>query len=120
MNKPVFLLLVFVFFAMLSCTATMVANPGKGNGSEYAPINESQRKGLIKYLIDGAANVVESRRQDAYEQMHQACGGKYIITREQVMPEGMVAIPVSTGTGTMYAGGSSMYNYIEFECVLSE
>jgi len=97
-----------------------VVMPGTGSGSEYAPENESERKGLIKYLADGASRVIEDRRKDAYRQMHEACGGKYLIIREQIMPEGMVAIPIATGTGTMYAAGSSMYNYIEFECVLGE
>lgn len=98
----------------------MVVMPGTGTDSEYAPQNESTRSGLIKYLADGASSVIEDRRKDAYRQMYEACDGKYIITREQIMPEGMTAIPISTGTGTMYTGASSMYNYIEFECIVKE
>lgn len=89
MKRTLCVALILILTLMCACTSKMVVMPGTGSDSEYAPENESERKGLIKYLADGTSKVTENRRKDAYRQMHEACGGKYIIAREQIMPEGI-------------------------------
>ena len=61
-----------------ACGATMVNAPGKGG--VYAPVNDADRVGVIKFRDDDLLR--EKRRQDAYKQMYQACGGKYAIVDE--------------------------------------
>ncbi len=93
----------------------MVVRPGKVSQSMYAPVNESSRRGIIKYLNQGAASVIAKRREDAYRQMHQACGGKYRIIAEGPQLEGGAVVPV--GNMMMYA--PQQYIYIEFERIES-
>ncbi|MEK9145263.1 MAG: hypothetical protein AAB339_06620, partial [Elusimicrobiota bacterium] len=63
------------------CRADMVIEPGRNSTSAYAPVNEAQRPGVIKYLNAGARSVKDARREDAYKKMHSACGGAYKIVR---------------------------------------
>jgi len=93
----------------------MVVNPGKATRSMYAPVNESSRRGIIKYLNQGAPSVIAQRREDAYRKMHQACGGRYRIIAEGPKVEGGAVVPV--GNMMMYA--PQQYIYIEFECIES-
>lgn len=112
MNKYILIFyLSFIFLA--GCTASMVVNPGKTNRSEYAPVNESSRRGVVKYLNQGAQSVIAQRRENAYKQMCQACGGKYRIIAEGPKLEGGSVVPV----GNMMMYTPQQYIYIEFECI---
>jgi len=64
--------------AVSACGATMVNAPG--HAGAYAPVNDADRVGVIKFRDDDLLR--EKRRQDAYKQMYQACGGKYAIVDE--------------------------------------
>jgi hypothetical protein len=90
----------------------MVSPPGTSS-STYAPLNEQSRSGIIKYLNQGAPSVIRDRREDAYKQMYQACGGFYTIDAEGPKVEGGVV--TSMPTGLVYA--QTQYWYIQFSCV---
>jgi len=111
-KKSVFLC-VSVF--LCGCSASMVYNPST-SVSQYAPINEKSRPGMVKYLNEGAAFVRQARRDAAYKQMYDSCGGKYSIVSEGVRAEGGVAVPMDTGV--IYA--DSQYVYISFVCEVGD
>ncbi len=92
-------------------SAEMVSSPT--SGSAYAPVNENTRSGVVKYLNDGAGFVRKQRREDAYKQMHDACGGGYRIDAEGSNAEGGTI--VSSGSGSVWA--QSTYWYIQFSCI---
>lgn len=98
---------------LCGCAADMVVRPGVKSASQYAPINEAGRPGIVRYLNEGARSVKESRRQNAYKQMHDACSGDYRILSEGPRAEGGVIIPAGYGALT----ADSQYLYIQFECV---
>ncbi|WP_139348064.1 hypothetical protein [Pseudomonas sp. C9] len=106
-------LFVVISIAILSgcMSAEMVSSPN--SGSAYAPVNESSRSGIVKYLNDGATVVRKQRREDAYKQMHDACGGQYRIDAEGSNTEGGAII--NSGTGSFWT--QSHYWYIQFSCV---
>jgi hypothetical protein len=93
----------------------MVNSPGASSlPSAYAPVNEQSRPGLIKYLNQGAASVIAKRREDAYRQMYEACGGRYNIDAEgPVGGEGYI-MPM---TGGGYLTAQSEYWGISFSCL---
>src|SRR5690349_10140380 len=64
--------------ATLACRAHMVSAPG--GDSEYGPVNQASRGGVIKYKNSGLA--ANKRRENAYRQMYKACGGYYRIDAE--------------------------------------
>ena len=99
-----------IFAGLLAgCTsAQMVLAPN--SGSAYAPVNEAARPGIVKYLKDGADFVRRQRREDAYKQMHDACGGAYRINAEGSSAEGGAVI--NSGSGSFFA--QSNYWYIAF------
>jgi hypothetical protein len=105
--------MVFSAILLSGCSADMVVRPGGGSASQYAPVNESSRPGIVKYLNEGAQSVKEARRQDAYKQMHNACGGDYKIVAEGPRAEGSAIVPAGYGAIT----ADSQYLYIQFECV---
>ena len=72
------LALLAAAFAVSACGATMVNAPG--HAGAYAPVNDADRVGVIKFRDDDLLR--EKRRQDAYKQMYNACGGKYEIVNE--------------------------------------
>ncbi len=115
MNKIQILILYSSVLFFYGCTSTMVVKPGKVSPSKYAPINESSRRGIIKYLNQGASPVITQRREDAYKKMYEACGGKYRIIAEGPRMEDGVILPA--GNTMMYA--QQQYVYIEFECIHS-
>lgn len=100
-------------------TAQMVSPVGAASSAAYAPVNESVRSGLIKFLNDGADFVVQQRREDAYKQMHAACNGKYKIDAEGPREKGgLVYIEPGMTRGTVTASNyTSEYWYIQFSCV---
>jgi len=91
----------------MACTAEMVSQPGRID-SIYAPINQENRTGVVKYMNVGAQEVREARKEDAYMKMHDACGGSYEIVKEW---EGGLGGPNPTRWNT------TPYWYIEFRCV---
>lgn len=103
----------FSLLLLGGCTATMIIEPGKNKNSAYAPVNENSRYGLIKYYFSVFDYANQARREDAYKQMYEVCGGKYKIITEEVKSEGGTAMPL--GDRTIYH--DSQYIYIEFECV---
>lgn len=96
------------------CAANMVSGPGGSDGLDYAPVNEGQRPGLVKYLNQGADFVIRGRRADAYKQMHDSCNGPYKIDSEGPQSEGQVGVVASSG---LFASTGSQYWYIHFSCV---
>jgi hypothetical protein len=92
----------------------MVALPGGASGSPFAPVNEPEQGGVIKYRTSDVPSVVLARRQDAFWQMYTACGGPYQIDAEGPRVEG----------GRVRSHGSRGYTfkprefwYIQFSCV---
>jgi hypothetical protein len=91
-------------------SANMLHAPNRNLiANEYAPENEKQLPGKIKYSLAGADFVVSNRRKDAYKQMHNACGGAYKIVSESTRNQ-----------DTTYVGwgmtADTEYNYITFKC----
>lgn len=107
------LAIIAVASILAACTATMVNAPGDAS-SEFAPVNEQARGGVIKYLNQGADSVIKSRRQDAYEQMHGACHGKYRIDAEGPRVEGGLVQAVSPQAAI---SSNIEYWHIQFSCV---
>lgn len=91
----------------------MVSKPGNTAPTKYAPVNEASRDGVIKYLNQGLGSIREKRREDAYKQMSQSCGGAYRIDAEGPRAEGGYVTPV----GNSAAYSDSQYWYIQFSCV---
>lgn len=106
-------LMVLSVVLLSGCSASMVVRPGANSTSKYAPVNEAGRPGIVKYLNEGARSVKEARREDAYKQMYDACGGDYKIVAEGPRAEGSVIVPAGYGAIT----ADSQYLYIQFECV---
>lgn len=104
---------LFSLYVVAGCSATVVAPPGASMAdSVYAPTNQKSRPGVVKYLNQGATPVVNKRRESAYRQMHEACGGSYSILDEGPQSEGGSALPL--GNGAIFA--QSQYWYIRFAC----
>ena len=112
MTTKFYLLIITISF-LFGCSASSVVKPGNSQHSKYAPQNESDRTGVIKYLNQGATFVRNSRREDAYKQMHSECGGRYNIVNEGIRAEGGAIIPI--GNSAIYA--DSQYVYIEYKCL---
>ena len=120
MNRISICGVVIIAVAMSGCGAQMVSTRGNAS-SKYAPINEKDANGgVIKYLNDGAAFVVQQRRDDAYKQMYNYCNGKYKIVKEGPQAEGGYAYTQSGQTENPFNAvttfGTSQYWYIWFEC----
>ncbi|MGY3172448.1 hypothetical protein ACVWYU_001825 [Pseudomonas sp. TE12234] len=112
MKRIKMLITLLGFLGLAGCTsAQMVSSPN--SGSAFAPENESSRSGLVKYLNDGADFVRKQRREDAYKQMHDACGGRYKIDAEGPNAEGGTVI--NSGAGSFWAQHN--YWYIQFSCI---
>jgi hypothetical protein len=95
--------------AMAACSCapvTLVTPPSPaGPPSPHAPVNEIPRRGVVKYYNEGEAEAVQQRRELAYQQMHEACGGPYRIHAEGPNAEG--------------ESGAS-YWYVQFHCVAAD
>ena len=105
--------LLLLLALVVSCSATMLVAPGRQSGSQYAPVNEAVRPGMIKYLNQGADEVIRRRREDAYRQMYDACRGSYKIVSEGSRTEGGVAMSI----GGIMVYDDLQYWYISFRCV---
>lgn len=104
--------------SMSGCAARMVETHG---ASKYGPKNEAPG-GRVQYISTGLAALVEARREDAYKQMFDACGGSYNIVREFDESNGSVTSGSSQNLGGGYTANSaytsqSMLRVIEFACV---
>lgn len=88
-------------------------SPG-GEKSEFAPVNEETRPGLIRYVWSEDRETEHARRMEAYETMWRACDGKYKLLDEEARsePTGLLTTPNGNGHVTTIT-----YWYIEFECV---
>ena len=107
------ILLSFVVMATVACGATMVSKPAGAN-NQYAPVNDAQRGGVIKYRSDDASWMQDKRRQDAYKQMYEACSGAYRIDQEEDVVDGTVSSTTTNAkskTATNASGGSSTVYY---------
>lgn len=97
---------------LASCGSTMTRDVSER--PQYAPRNYKQG-GSVKYLNNGADFIISKRREDAFKQMYEACGGPdYRITREHSGKEGVSYNP------NIFGGWSeSGYNYVhlDFECL---
>lgn len=113
LKRPRTSYLIVLAATLAGCRASMVVSPGRSSTSAYAPVNEAKRPGIIKYLNEGVQAVRTARRENAYQQMYEACGGAYRITQEGSHAEGGAVIPV----GNMAIYDESQYLYIAFECV---
>ncbi len=104
---------VGILLCLAGCSASMVNPPGGGN-SRYAPVNELDRPGLVRYLNQGATSVRERRRENAYKQMAEACRGEYRIDAEGPRTEGGMVMQVDPETAI---STPTQYWYIQFSCV---
>ena len=104
---PIFLI------TMMGCSAKMVVQPGGRGTPMYAPMNEDQRPGIIKYSNDGIGSLLRRRREDAYRQMSGACSGRYKILDETVGTQDTVSTD-KKGDTTL---SNSEFVFIKFECV---
>lgn len=107
------IILSIVSLVITSCTTAEIVHPVGGSASAYAPSNETQRPGMVKYLNQGVDFVIKSRREDAYKKMYESCGGSYKIVNEGPQAEGGAMVPV----GNTYFYSQSNYWYISFQCV---
>lgn len=87
--------------------------------SPYAPSNE-RAGGRIIYKLNGPGFAVRGRREDAYQQMYERCGGDYRILGEQDVGAGSVSVGSATAMGNS-AFGSAVHvgqfvHVIDFEC----
>lgn len=98
--------------ATSACHAHMVSAPG--GHSQYGPVNGASRGGVIKYRNTGISPVIRHRRENAYRQMYNACGGRYRIDTEGPRSEGGRVYSDALGGVTVQ---SAEYWYIQFSCV---
>lgn len=99
--------------------ATLVSAPGHFVDSPYAPRNNAPTtEGLVEYSLGPgpmyipSPKLVDERRQAAYLEMHNACGGAYeIVSEGDRMELGFVG-------GPAYATSvSTSVRQIRFRCV---
>lgn len=109
--------MVYLMLALaVGCSTTvLVAPPGKPGAVPYAPLNEKERPGIMKYYNEGSESTVRQRRNEAYKQMYTLCGGCYEIVWEGPIDE---AVPDSAIHGRYAAVDRPQeYLYIKFRCV---
>ncbi len=108
--------LIALMFLAGCATANMVEERGT---SQYAPSNEVPG-GRVTYKLNGADFIVRARREDAYKQMHEKCGGSYRIIGEQDAGAGSVSVGGATTYGHSAFGSSTsvgiFMHIIDFEC----
>lgn len=104
----------FVLLLLTACSASMVRS-AKPDLSPNAPVNESDRIGVIRYKNSGLFR--GKRREDAYRQMRESCGGPYRIVNESETESGALAIATPAGSSVAIAAKPIRYWYIAYECV---
>lgn len=110
-------MLILAALAIGCTSAVMMETRGE---SEYAPVNE-RSGGQVKYLASGLESLVRARREDAYHQMYERCGGKYRIVAEWEGSGGTVSSAQAHAVGSSaYGSGYSVtmvVRTLDFECV---
>lgn len=91
-------------------TAEMVSRPQTG---AYAP-TAGPDFGLIRFLADGSAADQDARQQDAYRQMHDACGGHYRVLGKGSRSQ--LNLSAAGPWGHRGMASSENYVYIKFVC----
>lgn len=81
MHRGTLVLLLLV--STLACTASRI-EPQVPESGPYAPANQERIDGEVAYLDAGARAVRNARREDAFRKMHEFCGGRYVIVREEL------------------------------------
>lgn len=94
------------------CHAKMISSAAPSTDPN-APVNEGSRLGLVSYKTDGAGFVREKRREHAYKQMHESCGGPYRIVSEGDQVEGGVVV---AGEHVAVSKARHVW-YIQYACV---
>lgn len=67
---------------ILSGCAEMEVSPGKQSHLKNAPVNESNRAGIVSYSKEAIDE--DAERQEAYDEMAKSCHGAYKILKEEV------------------------------------
>ncbi len=108
--------LALLILPILGCSTV---NMETRSDSPYAPTNEGNG-GRISYLATGIPPVVNARREEAYKQMYERCGGPYRIVAENGVYQGTLQTGQAHAYGnSAYASGTSVAisrQVIDFEC----
>lgn len=91
-------------------TAEMLSRPETGG---YAP-TAGRDFGLVRYLADGSAASLDARQQDAYRQMHDACGGHFRVLGKGSRSQ--LRLSPTGPWGRRVMASSENYIYIKFVC----
>ena len=102
---------LLIFLLLTGCSATHVTKPKK---PEHAPENY-QPVGMVKYLNEGLSSVRESRREDAFNEMSEACKGKYKILEEGERPDNFSMTTYNPSVKSIDSYKSN-YWYISYAC----
>ena len=108
------LCLITLALSLAGCNTTQLLMAPGGSQSAYAPVNETTRPGLLRYVWSDDEETESARRLDAYERMWYACDGKYRILDEEARTEPTGVLSTPNGNGHI---ATITYWYIEFECV---
>jgi hypothetical protein len=116
------LLSLLLLFPASGCAAQMLNSPTGAASSRYAPVRRaSQEVGIVKYSADGAAFIVQQRKNDAYKQMYETCSGSYEIVREYLVKDGAAATAIDSplfNSSITSAVAQPLSSWvIEFKCV---
>jgi hypothetical protein len=99
--------------ALAGCGAQSVRRPILVEDSPYAPLNNYAAKdGVVKYANEGIGAIVSARREAAYKEMFDACGGRYEILEETDGHEGAVATSIGASAVAVPVG----MHYIRYRC----
>jgi len=109
------LVLIGMMALITGCSSVeLVRAPQRGN-VDYAPVNDNERAGVVKYSLEGSGSSVEDRREEAYEKMHDTCEGDYRITSQEVRKDGKL-VRTDAGRG-MVGPADDQELFIQFKCV---
>lgn len=103
--------LLFII-ALLCSTGCVSMDKYPGVHVAYAPMNESL-DGQVSYRAGLSSIASKMRREEAYRQMSNACGGYYIITGETENRNTTAAV-MNDG---ILLGGRIGRHYIQYKCV---
>ena len=102
----------YYFLLILLCsTGCVTMDKYPGVHTPYAPENESHA-GQVSYRAGTSSVATALRREEAYKQMYNACGGHYTIISETEERNNVVGI-INNG---MIFGGRIGRHYIQYEC----
>lgn len=92
------LLLVSLGSLFTGCAGARIVQRPTQSTSAYAPVNESERIGVISYTLRKSESTNQASREMAYKKMFDSCGGPYKIISENISDKAMsgsgAAIPV--------------------------